>query len=134
MKSKRNIYKHTIDLSHLKIKNLPREELTAKLEDIPYRGYEVEELLDGRKIVITKPGGKFTFGKIRREDFIVWIYNPSDSTLWLISHKDIYQDLEVKSKENPRETIKIIDALQRVYEGEEPDDVLSNIKIAKLSG
>jgi hypothetical protein len=41
------------------------------------------------KIVITKPGGKFVFGKVKREDFMVWVYNPNDSTLWLISHKDI---------------------------------------------
>lgn len=67
---------------------------------------------------------KFVFGKIRREDFMVWIYNPKDLTLWLISHKDIYNDLEEKGEIEPRETIKILDALEQVYNGEEPDDVL----------
>lgn len=134
MKKKKNIYKHEIELTSLKIKNKPREEFRKLLEEIKYKGYEVEQLLDGRKIVITKPGGKFTFGKIRREDFMVWVYNPQDSTLWLISHKDIYNDLEEKGSVNPDETIKIIDALERVFKGEDPNDVLSNMKLNNLTG
>ena len=108
MKRRRNVYKHEIELTNLKIKNRPREEFRKILEEIKYKGYEVEQLSDGRKIVITKPGGKFTFGKIRREDFMVWVYNPKDLTLWLISHKDIYDDLKEKGEVNPGETIKII--------------------------
>jgi len=127
---KKNIYTHEIELTNLQIKNKPREEFRKLLEKVKYRGYEVEHLIDGRKIVITKPGGKFVFGKVKREDFMVWVYNLNDSTLWLISHKDIYNDLEEKGKVNPNETIKIIDALERVFNGEEPDDVL---KIAKLN-
>lgn len=121
---KKNLYKHEIDLIHLKIKNRPREEFRKLLEEVKYRGYEVEQLKDGRKIVITKPGGKFVFGRVKREDFMVWVYNPINSTLWLISHKDIYEDLEEKSKINPETTISIIDALERVFNGEEPDDIL----------
>jgi hypothetical protein len=133
-KRRRNIYSHAIDLTPLKIRNLPRTQLTAELERIAYKGYAVEDLQDGRKIVITKPGGKFTFGSIRREDFMVWIFNPNENTLWLISHKDIYQDLETKGSYNPRETIKVIDALQRVFNGEEPDDILKNAKFLELPG
>lgn len=70
-KKKKNLYQHKIDLVNLKIKNRPSEEFRKLLEDIQYRGYEVEELSDGRKIVITKPGGKYVYGKVRREDFIV---------------------------------------------------------------
>jgi len=121
---KKNLYKHEIDLIQLKIKNRPREEFRKLLEEVKYRGYEVEQLKDGRKIVITKPGGKFVFGRVKREDFMVWVYNPINSTLWLISHKDIYEDLEEKSKINPETTISIIDALERVFNGEEPDDIL----------
>ena len=58
---KKNIYKHEIELTNLKIKNKPREEFRKLLENIKYKGYEVEDLSDGRKIVITKPGGKRTF-------------------------------------------------------------------------
>jgi len=131
---KKNIYQHEIELANLRIRNRPREEFRRILEKVKYRGYEVEQLKDGRKVVITKPGGKFTYGKIRREDFMVWIYNPEDFTLWLISHKDIYKDLEEKGKVNPRETINIIDALERVFNGEEPDDVLNSVDLSNPVG
>src|SRR3972149_2282856 len=100
-KARQNIYSHTIDLKGLSIKNSDRESFRQKLEGIAYRGYEVETISDGRKIVITKPGGKFTFGTIKREDFMVWIYNENEKTLWLISHKNILEDLEEKGSVNP---------------------------------
>ena len=131
---KKNIYTHKIELTNLQIKNRPREEFRNLLEKVKYRGYEVEQLLDGRKVVITKPGGKFTYGRIRREDFMVWIYSPKDSTLWLISHKDIYNDLEEKRKVSPNEAIKIINALEKVFSGEEPDDVLKTAKLSRSTG
>ncbi len=131
---KKNIYTHEIELTNLQIKNRPREEFRKLLEKVKYRGYEAEQLTDGRKIVITKPGGKFVFGKVKREDFMVWVYNPNDLTLWLISHKDIYNDLEGKGKVNSDETIKIIDALERVFNGEEPDDVLKSTKLNRPTG
>ena len=122
-------YIHEIDLTELTIKNRPREGFRKELERIKYRGYEVEHLSDGTKIAITKPGGKKSFGSIKREDFMVWIYNPNKSTLWLISHKDIYHDLEEKGKVNPTETIKIINVLERVFNGEDPDDILKTTKL-----
>lgn len=129
MKKKKNIYSHEIDLKKIEIKNMPREQFRQTLEKIKYRGYEVESISDGRKVVITKPGGKFTFGSIRREDFMVWIYNPDDNSLWLISHKDIWNDLEEKGKTSPELTIKIIEALERVFMGEEPDEVINLTEI-----
>jgi RecB family endonuclease NucS len=131
---KKNIYTHEIELNNLQIKNRPREEFRSLLEKVKYRGYEVEQLTDGRKIIITKPGGKFVFGKVKREDFMVWVYNPSDSTLWLISHKDIYKDLEEKGRINPKATIKIINALERVFNGEDPDDILKTTKLYSQIG
>jgi hypothetical protein len=134
MKMKKNIYTHEIELSNLHIKNRPREEFRILLEKVKYRGYEVDQLSDRRKIVITKPGGKFTYGKIRREDFMVWVYNPNDSTLWLITHDDIKDDLKEKGDVEPKEAIKIIDALERVYNGEEPDEVLKTTRLNNLTG
>ena len=131
---KRNIYTHEIELINLKIKNRPREEFRKLLEKVKYRGYEVEQLADGRKIVITKPGGKFVFGRVKREDFMVWVHNPNESILWLISHKDIYNDLEEKGEIDSKETIKMIDALERVFDGEEPDEVLKNSELTISSG
>jgi hypothetical protein len=132
---KKNIYRHEIDLIDLKITNRSREEFKELLEAVKYRGYKVEDLSDERQIIITKPGGKFVYGVlVKREDFMVWIYNPIDSSLWLISHKDIYNDLEEKGKASPRETIKIIDALEQVYNGKEPDEVLKILELSNPCG
>ncbi len=121
-----NIYQHEIELKRLKLKNCAKDEFRQKLEKIPYRGYHVEDISDGRQIVITKPGGKRTYGQIRREDFMVWIHNPKDKTLWLISHQDIGDDLNKKGQKDPSETIRIIEALEKVFNGEEPDEVLKS--------
>jgi hypothetical protein len=131
---KRNIYIHEIELSNLRIKNRPRDEFRRLLEQVKYRGYGVENLADGRKIVVTKPGGKFVFGKVKREDFMVWVYNPADLSLWLISHRDILSDLKAKGEINPEETIEIINALERVFNGEESDDVLRGLQLASPCG
>ena len=52
----KNVYSHSIDLKTLTITNAPREVFAEKVIGIGYRGYEVEQCDDGRKIVITKPG------------------------------------------------------------------------------
>lgn len=132
--TRRNIYKHTIDLKKLNIKNAKREEFVKKLEEIPYRGYEVENISDGRKIVIVKPGGKQSFGRIRKEDFFVFIYDPKKQTLWQITHKQIFDDILEKSKKNPSETIKILEAFERVYKGDDPDDILKNTSFENPCG
>ncbi len=132
--AKRNIYKHTIDLKKLTIKNRERGEFVKELEEIPYRGYEVEDISDGRKIVIVKPGGKQSFGRIRKEDFFVFIYNPEENTLWQITHKQIYEDLHSKAEKNTEETIKILEAFERVYNGKEPDDFLDQLDLKNPCG
>ena len=63
--SRKNIYNHSIELKKLTIKNAPSHDFASQIEKIPYRGYEVEQISDGRKIVIVKPGGKQAWGKIR---------------------------------------------------------------------
>lgn len=133
-KAKVNIYKHSIDLSRLKIKNRPREEFRKALEKIKYKGYEVENISDGRKIIVTKPGGKFSFGTIKRDDFMVWVYKQEEESLWLISHKNIFDDLEDKAAYDPKEALRIIEALERVYNGEEPDDILEEMNLKNPVG
>lgn len=129
MAKRRNIYTHNIDLKKLSIKNAPSNDFAVKIEKIPYRGYEVEDISDGRKIVIVKPGGKQSFGRIRKEDFFVFIYNPKEQTLWQISHKQIYDYLVEKSQHVKSEAIQILKAFERVYNGEDPDDVLEEINL-----
>src|SRR3989338_6600008 len=128
-KPRKNVYTHEIDLTPLKIINQEREKFRMELERIKYRGYEVEQISDGRKIVITKPGCKFIFGTIKRDDFMVWIYQPRNNSLWLISHKNILNDLEEKGKISPADAIQIINALERVFHGEEPDDILQQVSL-----
>jgi hypothetical protein len=127
--TKRNIYKHSIDLKQFKIKNAERNEFAKKLEEIPYRGYEVEDISDGRKIVIVKPGGKQAWGKMRKEDFFVFIYNPSDQILWQITHKQILEDLNQKAEVDNLATIEILKAFENVYDGEDPEDVLKKVTL-----
>lgn len=116
------------------MKNQSSGEFCKALEKIKYRGYEVEDISDGRKIVITKPGGKFTYGTIRKEDFMVWVYNKKDESLWLISYQNILDDLKEKAGSDPKETLKIIDGLMRVYNGEDPDDILKEINFKNPNG
>ena len=133
-KSKQNIYVHTIELKKLTIENSKRDAFRQEVEKIPYRGYEVEDITDGRKIVISKPGGKSIYGSVKREDFLVFIYDPSKDGLWLISHKNISEDFEEKAHVNPIETIKIIEALERVFNGDEPDKVLQETSLTNPAG
>jgi len=132
--ARRNIYTHSIDLKKLTIKNDKRDEFVKELENIPYRGYEVENISDGRKIVIVKPGGKQSFGRIRKEDFFVFIYDPREQTLWQITHKQIYDDLQKKAEINPIATVNILECFERVYNGEEPDDILEQTVLENSCG
>lgn len=127
----KNIYSHTIDLKKLNIRNAPREEFAEKVIAVEYRGYEVEQCDDGRKIVITKPGGKRVFGYPKKEDILVFIFNPNDNSLWQISHQQILDDVTAKCKENPTEGKNLIALLKRTLDGDEPDDFIDDIR--KLS-
>jgi hypothetical protein len=132
--SKRNIYQHSIDLKTIKIVNSSRDDFRKKLEEIPYRGYEVEQLVDGRKIVIAKPGGKSVFGKPKKEDYLVWVYNPLENSLWQISHKQIYADLELKAENDQSSALEAIELLERVHRGEDPDKILAGTTPRNLIG
>lgn len=128
----KNYYKHSIDLKKLEIRNDTRENFVKKLEEIEYRGYEVEQLADGRKIVITKPGGKSVYGRPKKEDFLVFIFQPNENGLWQITHKQILEDLYFKSEEDNKETLKLIALLERTLNGEEPNDFIDEIYSLKF--
>lgn len=130
----KNVYTHKIDLKVIKIKNSKRTTFANKIIKLPYRGYKVENISDGRKIVITKPGGKSVYGRPKKEDFLVFIYNPKNDSLWQISHKQIFTDLINKAEEDPKETLRILRLFEKVYEGKEPDDVIKGFNVKKLSG
>jgi hypothetical protein len=121
---KPNKFTYPVKLIPLNVENKPREEIVEYLNQIPYLLYEVEILSDGRKIVINKPGGKRNFGRLSKNDFMVFILDPDTEELWLISHDEIFADIEAKLKDNCQVGLRIIDALLDVCNGEEPDNVL----------
>jgi len=129
----KNIYQHSIDLKQLNVHNAPRDQFAQSIIDIPYRGYEVENCDDGRKIVITKPGGKSVFGKPKKEDIMVFIYNASDNSLWQITHGQILEDVTLKCKENKANGLKLIALLERTFNGEEPNDFITDIRSLSFS-
>jgi len=126
-KERKNVYKHKIKTIDVNIANCSRDNFTEKLLELPYLMYKVESLLDGREIVVNKPGGKRSFGKVIREDFMVWIHDVSNEMLWLISHKDILEDLKSKSSESRGKTLDLIGLMEKVFNGEEPLNMMSEI-------
>ncbi|MBQ9863718.1 MAG: hypothetical protein IJM33_00100 [Bacteroidales bacterium] len=123
----KNIYTHTIDLAQLNIRNAPRTEFAEKVREIEYRGFEVEQCADGRKVVITKPGGKRVFGHPKKEDILVFIFDPKDNTLWQISHQQILEDVKSKCEEDAEKGKAFIALLERTFHGEEPGDFIDEI-------
>ena len=124
----KNIYQHKIELESVRIKNCDRKTFSDELIKLPYRGYEVEKLEDGRKIVITKPGGKSVYGRPKKEDFLVFIFNPQDNSLWQISHKQILEDVKNKIEEDNIQAKKLIALLAKTFNGEEPEDFIDEIR------
>jgi len=122
-------FEYDVKLVPLKVTNCDQTEIRAKLMAVPYLLYEVETLANGDKIVINKPGGKRNFGRLARNDFMVFIYTSSDKTLWLISHDEIKSDLQSKYDKDPETTSEIIKGLLAVCRGDEPDTVLKNLNI-----
>lgn len=87
------IFRYDVNLVPLEIENQEQNAFRDELLNIPYLLYEVENLRTGEIIAINKPGGKRNFGRLSRDDFMVFIYNPYESSLWLISHSELVQIL-----------------------------------------
>ena len=131
----KNKYTHTINLKPLTVRNMERRAFAQAIIDIEYRGYEVEQIEDGRKIVITKPGGKKAFNRPYKEDIMVFVFNPSDNSLWQITHQQIYDDVRAKIEESPEQGLRLLDLLERTYNCDEPEDFIKEIHSLKfLSG
>ena len=64
----------------------------------------------------------------------MWVYDPIKQSLWQISHKQIYADLELKAKQNPLLALEAIEYLERVHGGEDPDRILNGVHLSDLPG
>ena len=96
----KNLFNHNVQLVPLNIKNAEQNTFRMELMNVPYLLYEVETLSTGEKIVINKPGGKRSWGRLSRNDFMVFIYSPDNEGLWLISHPEILEDLKLTKLSN----------------------------------
>lgn len=130
----KNKYQLKFSVTKLTIENTNRKDFMNKLNDTPLLAYDVDTLIDGRKIYITKPGGKTAFGNMKITDFMVWIYDERTEEAWRIGYDEILNDLREKGKINPEETIKIYDALESVLNGKEPNEILKDTTFNNISG
>ena len=129
-----NVFNYNVNLVPLNINNQQQDDFREKLYNIPYLLYEVENLSNGDKIVINKPGGKRNFGRLSRDDFMVFIYNPQENSLWLISHGEISDDIAEKYDYDRDSAIQLIRGLYYVCCGDEPNDVIADLRLRNSVG
>jgi hypothetical protein len=108
-------------MESISIPNCPPDEMRQKVNAIPFLAYHVETLADGRKICITKPGGKRSFGRMMVNDIMVWIYDEAKQDRLRISHGVVQRDVEEKLKADYRNGSALVDLMLRVCNGEEPE-------------
>ncbi|MGM9561058.1 MAG: glutamyl-tRNA amidotransferase [Phascolarctobacterium sp.] len=128
------VFRYNVNLVPLSIKNKEQNAFRDELNNIPYLLYEVETLSNGERIAINKPGGKRNFGRLSRDDFMVFIFNPDKQSLWLISHGEISDDIANKYNYDNRQALKLIEGLYCVCCGDEPDDVLCRLRLRDTIG
>lgn len=134
MKKRNNKFEYNVKLVPLTLSNKDQNAFRDELNNIPYLLYEVEKLSSGEIIAINKPGGKRNFGRLSRNDFMVFIYTPRENTLWLISHKELLEDLEEKFAQDEMQAILLIKGLYHVCCGEEPDNVIAKLQLKDTVG
>ena len=127
-------FRYDARLIALNVPNSEQESFKKKFLEIPYLLYEVETLSNGDKIVINKPGGKRSFGRLCRDDFMVFIYHISDNTLWLISHDELYADIIRKKEYDYDIALNFVRGLYLVCSGQEPDEVIDKLKLTNITG
>ena len=130
----RNKFQYKANLIPLHIKNNKQDKFRDELYNIPYLLYEVEQLENGDKVVLNKPGGKRNFGRLSRDDFMVFLYETREDTLWLISHSEISDDIAEKYEYDSSNAYELIKGLYLVCCGEEPDNVIDRLKLKNSVG
>ena len=128
------MFNYKVNLVPIDIPNQPQDEFRENLLHVPYLLYEVERLSNGDVIAINKPGGKRNYGRLSRDDFMVFICNPTEDTLWLISHDEISDDIAEKFEYNEQKAFSLLKGLYRVCCGEEPENVIYDLHIVDTVG
>lgn len=111
-------------------KQILKQLLDVFLEEEPSKNYIyiVEELEDGRVIYIKRPTKRFNF------DFEIWVEKWDGRNDKRPSHDDIIEDLKAKRQENFSAFKKLWRAIERVYQFEEADEVLTSFKLSFKKG
>jgi hypothetical protein len=91
--------------------------------------YFVEKLNDGRRVYLIRP----TFLN-KGIDFQVWVEKMDGDKDKRPSHKDVFADLKLKKAENSGEVARLLTAIDRVGNCEEPDTVLRDMKFSFKKG
>lgn len=128
------LFKYNVNLVPLHIQNKEQNDFRNELNNIPYLLYQVENLATGEIIAINKPGGKRNFGRLSRDDFMVFIFNPREQSLWLISHSEISEDIADKYAYDDKQALALIEGLYHVCCGDEPDDVIDRLRLRDTIG
>ena len=86
--------------------------------------YFVETTKDGRRVYLKRPTHLN-----KGIDFQVWVEKFDRIEDKRPSHKDIFADLETKKEENSEGIPELLNAINRVWKCEEPDEVLKDLKV-----
>ena len=84
--------------------------------------YFVEKIKDGGRVYLLRP----TYLN-KGIDFQVWVEKMDGVNDKRPSHKDVFEDLKIKQKENQNDIPLLIKAIDKVWNCEEPDSVLKEI-------
>ena len=110
-------------------KFLEEEPGVGKGGDASHYRYNVETLSDGRRVYLTRPAYlKKGF------DFLINV----EETIFQTGHEypkhnDIFSDLILKRRENPAMYRRLHQAIERVYNCEDPEDILPSCTNVKFS-
>ena len=91
--------------------------------------YFVEKIKDGRRVYLLRP----TYLN-KGIDFQVWVEKMDGKEDKRPSHDDIFDDLKIKQEENPQQIPLLMNAIDRVWNCEEPDHVLKEINVKFKKG
>ena len=65
---------------------------------------------------------------------MVFIFNPNEQSLWLISHNEIRDDIISKYDYDSTQALELLKGLYYVCSGNEPDDVLNRLHLRNTIG
>ncbi|MFA4946343.1 MAG: DNA adenine methylase [Candidatus Micrarchaeia archaeon] len=103
-----------------------------EVQHVMHYTYFVETIADGSRIYLKRPArlNKGMDFQVNAENFLKYENGNNKPP----SHKDIIKDLKNKKKEAPKKFAQLMKLIARVYNCEEPDEVLSGSNLKFNSG